>query len=338
MSRKTAARVGATGGRTTDHTTTTPEETMTSRPPDSITLNRDQLAALLAHHADILAARWDAVAPGAGAWEVAAAHSIRGHAAELTSGQERPAIRELLDSILTEAEQPAAPSTPADLDVRRALYEADSSSWYEVINPRNATTSIALVHDDGSLYLPEGPDALTVEEFHFAAARGRTYRMMRVDEAMAVADAEQADLHTRLAQVEELVSIAHQTSNQSEAARAAAAARVAEVRRIAKRLVAHAKGFQDVLDESDRDPWARLVRVDIDELRTATAVLPAPTDRAAGLTDREKAMLGFALEMAQEEIHARSLELTDDDRDALASLRRMADEAQQTEHTPEPQP
>lgn len=55
--------------------------------------------------------------------------------------------------------------------------------------------------------------------------------------------------------------------------------RIAEVRRIVMRLIAHATGFQDVLDESDRDPWARLVRADIDALRTATAVLPAPGDR-----------------------------------------------------------
>jgi hypothetical protein len=61
------------------------------------------------------------------------------------------------------------------------------------------------------------------------------------------------------------------------------------------------------------------------------AVLPATTDQTAALTDREKAMLGFALEMAQEEIHARSLDFTDDDKAALDSLRRMADEAQPAE-------
>ncbi|MFC8423983.1 hypothetical protein ACFUN7_24410 [Streptomyces sp. NPDC057236] len=58
------------------------------------------------------------------------------------------------------------------------------------------------------------------------------------------------------------------------------------------------------------------------------AVLNAsmPADQAAVLSDCEKAMLGFALEMAQEEIHARSLEFTADDKAALDSLRRMADE------------
>ncbi|MFJ3984371.1 hypothetical protein [Streptomyces fungicidicus] len=51
-------------------------------------------------------------------------------------------------------------------------------------------------------------------------------------------------------------------------------------------------------------------------------------DRGA-LRDREKAMLSFALEIAQEEIHARSLDITDQDKAALVSLRRMSDEAQQ---------
>jgi len=54
--------------------------------------------------------------------------------------------------------------------------------WYEVINPRNATTCIALVHEDGSLYLPEGQDTLTETEFAFAAARGHAHRLVRADE------------------------------------------------------------------------------------------------------------------------------------------------------------
>ncbi|MEV0114649.1 hypothetical protein AB0H77_15555 [Streptomyces sp. NPDC050844] len=102
-----------------------------------------------------------------------------------------PGSAAMLDELLRRARtEAAAPSTPADQAERRNRYEDEASPWYEVINPRNATTSIALVHDDGELYLPEGPDALTVEEFHFAAARGKAYRLMRVDEAMAVADAE----------------------------------------------------------------------------------------------------------------------------------------------------
>ncbi|MEU6990323.1 hypothetical protein ABZ953_06630 [Streptomyces sp. NPDC046465] len=50
----------------------------------------------------------------------------------------------------------------------------------------------------------------------------------------------------------------------------------ADIRKLVNRLVAHAKGFQDVLEESDRDPWARLVRADIDELRTAIATPSEP--------------------------------------------------------------
>ncbi|MFF3928198.1 hypothetical protein [Streptomyces hirsutus] len=58
----------------------------------------------------------------------------------------------------------------------------------------------------------------------------------------------------------------------------------------------------------------------------AEAAMSPPADRAAELSDRERAMLSFALEMAQEEIYARSLEFTDDDKAALKSLRRLADE------------
>jgi hypothetical protein len=53
--------------------------------------------------------------------------------------------------------------------------------WYEVISPR-ATTCIVFVHEDGSLYLPEGEDALNPTEFAFAAARGNAHRLVRADE------------------------------------------------------------------------------------------------------------------------------------------------------------
>lgn len=36
-----------------------------------------------------------------------------------------------------------------------------------------------------------------------------------------------------------------------------------EVRKLVRRLAAHAEGFGDVLDDSDRDPWAKTVRADI---------------------------------------------------------------------------
>ncbi len=56
------------------------------------------------------------------------------------------------------------------------------------------------------------------------------------------------------------------------------------------------------------------------------AVPPAPADRAT-LTETERQLLDFALEMAEEEIHARNLEIPEKDRAALTSLRALADHA-----------
>ncbi|MEU2143593.1 hypothetical protein ABZ741_04680 [Streptomyces globisporus] len=56
---------------------------------------------------------------------------------------------------------------------------------------------------------------------------------------------------------------------------------------VVSRLAAHAVGFQDVLDESDRGPWGALILADIAELRALAnrpatdAAPPAPADRAA---------------------------------------------------------
>ncbi|MFJ6239868.1 hypothetical protein ACIQH0_38120 [Streptomyces griseus] len=60
-------------------------------------------------------------------------------------------------------------------------------------------------------------------------------------------------------------------------------------------------------------------------LRALAAEGPAPADRAM-LTEIERQLLGFALELAEEEIHARGLEIPDKDRAALTSLRRLADD------------
>lgn len=76
--------------------------------PDNTPTTRNGLAALLAHHADVLAARWYAVAPGPGAWEVAAALALRDHASDLTAEEETPFVREFLDSVLAfEADEEA---------------------------------------------------------------------------------------------------------------------------------------------------------------------------------------------------------------------------------------
>lgn len=53
--------------------------------------------------------------------------------------------------------------------------------WYEVINPRGATTCIAYVHENGDLYLPEDVDSMSQVEFEFAAARSNAHRLVRAD-------------------------------------------------------------------------------------------------------------------------------------------------------------
>jgi len=85
---------------------------MTTQQPEPITLNRDQLAALLAHHADTLAAqlRTDTARD---AW--IAAERLDAHALALTADQEAPAVAELLDSMLTfRVEQPVEEQPAAE--------------------------------------------------------------------------------------------------------------------------------------------------------------------------------------------------------------------------------
>lgn len=55
----------------------------------------------------------------------------------------------------------------------------DGVGWYEVIHPSRATTHIAYVHEDGSIYFPEGTQVLDRHEFEFAAARGLAHRLVR---------------------------------------------------------------------------------------------------------------------------------------------------------------
>lgn len=50
-----------------------------------------------------------------------------------------------------------------------------------------------------------------------------------------------------------------------------AEAALERIRVVVRRLVNHAIGFQDVLDDSDRDPWSRTVRADIAEVRRLAA-------------------------------------------------------------------
>lgn len=105
-----------------------------------IALTRSDLAALLAHHADVIAARWRAVAPGAGAWEVAASLALTSHANELSAEMERPAVAELLDNIWTFPLERPVPTTknPAPDDEftappRRTLTPNEySAAWHAV--------------------------------------------------------------------------------------------------------------------------------------------------------------------------------------------------------------
>ncbi|MFI1677018.1 hypothetical protein [Streptomyces sp. NPDC020607] len=101
---------------------------MHTPPAARITLNRDQLAALLAHHADTIAARWRE-SPGRSAW--VAASALDSHAADLTADEETPAVRKLLDSMLSfETEHPAALSAPAVRDrVAQAIAADDGHPW-----------------------------------------------------------------------------------------------------------------------------------------------------------------------------------------------------------------
>lgn len=57
--------------------------------------------------------------------------------------------------------------------------ETAGVGWYEVIHPANATTLLAYVHEDGSVYFPETNDGRA--EFEFAAARGNVHRLIRAD-------------------------------------------------------------------------------------------------------------------------------------------------------------
>jgi hypothetical protein len=60
----------------------------------------------------------------------------------------------------------------------------DRTGWYEFITPgEQATTHIAYVYSDGSVYLPEGPDVVSEIDFRMAAATDRFWRLVREDVA-----------------------------------------------------------------------------------------------------------------------------------------------------------
>ena len=52
--------------------------------------------------------------------------------------------------------------------------------WIEFANADTATTHIAYVYEDGSIYLPEGRDVVDETDFRLAAATDRFWPLQRV--------------------------------------------------------------------------------------------------------------------------------------------------------------
>ncbi|MFJ9374407.1 hypothetical protein [Streptomyces sp. NPDC101455] len=101
----------------------------------------------------------------------------------------------------------------------------------------------------------------------------------------------------------------------------ALADKLRQLREIGLRLAAHAVGFQDVLDDSDRGPWARTVGADIAELGKvleAPAPVPPVSGRAATLNEAADFFRGLSLTGT-----------TITTQEAEAELRRLAGEARQ---------
>ncbi|MGW2223858.1 hypothetical protein [Streptomyces formicae] len=220
-----------------------------------------------------------------------------------------PALKELAAAL----DEPAAPSAPADPAERRTRYAAAMAL-------RDGDTWPTTYENDEADYLRRADAAIAVADAEQTTPLADRYLRDRIAEALAEVDGWQwADGFDR--------TRSPSFQNYLRYADAVLAAYTTpaldDVRKVAKKLVAHARGFQDVLDESDRDPWARLVRADLDELRTTLADLPAPADRAAVLRE------------AADELHKRGKPTCVEEDgdccwfDAERELRRMADEAQQ---------
>ena len=87
------------------------------------------------------------------------------------------------------------PDAPTPLDL-------DGVGWYEVTHPTAATTLLAYVHEDGSVYFPETNDGQV--EFALAAARGHVHRLVRADDAEAKVERQRDRLRARERQVRRL--------------------------------------------------------------------------------------------------------------------------------------
>ena len=84
-----------------------------------------------------------------------------------------------------------------DLDL-----DLDGVGWYEVTHPTAATTLLAYVHEDGSVYFPETNDGQV--EFALAAARGHVHRLVRADDAEAKVERQRDRVRARERQVRRL--------------------------------------------------------------------------------------------------------------------------------------
>jgi ParB-like chromosome segregation protein Spo0J len=90
---------------------------------------------------------------------------------------------------------------------------------------------------------------------------------------------EGAALNVRVEQVDDQVNTLRRAVMLSEPTDQAAV--LDRIRAVARRLAAHAIGFQDVLDESDRGPWGKTVGADIAELRRLADEQPTPDARGS---------------------------------------------------------
>ncbi|QFQ97438.1 hypothetical protein F9278_15830 [Streptomyces phaeolivaceus] len=128
--------------------------------PDQITITRSDLAAILAHHADVIAAQFRAVSP----WQRAAAQQLDEHAHALTADKETPAVAELLDSALScPIDQPPAvwvDGDPLMWAIAQAVHARCETGDGGIVHDDPRTIAAAAVAGARSLVLREGADAV----------------------------------------------------------------------------------------------------------------------------------------------------------------------------------
>ena len=73
-----------------------------------------------------------------------------------------------------------------------ALCNEQSTGWFEFIVDA-ATTHIAYVYEDGSVYLPEGREVVDLDDWTLANASGKVHRLIRADAVLAALGEVQGD-------------------------------------------------------------------------------------------------------------------------------------------------